>query len=182
MKKIINITFLLVTIMLFLGCSKQPISQRSMVGGDNQKFVKNDKIPIVNDGIIAYAYFDEDKKLIDIKDTYKYFSRDKNIEVVNITKSGFYPQLYFTGEISCIKRDWGSDYANRECYSIFSKINIADAVIRNSIIAVGTLGFGTLYGGKATIKNFDYETFYKVIEENGLIEKRKELISKLNKK
>ena len=37
---------------------------------------------------------------------------------------------------------------------------------------------GALYGGKFTIKNFDYEKFYKVTRENGLIEKRKELLAK----
>ena len=37
---------------------------------------------------------------------------------------------------------------------------------------------GALYGGKFTIKNFDYEKFYKVTRESGLIEKRKELLAK----
>ena len=96
-----------------------------------------------------------------------------------ITESGFYPEHYYSGEISCIKRDWGSEYYNKACYSAFSKINVADAVIRNSIVAAGTLGFGALYGAKATIKNFDYETFYNAIREGGLIEKRKELLVKM---
>lgn len=144
------------------------------------KWFKKDvkKVLIKNDYTLAIAYFDEDAKLLEIQDT-NFDKKNKDLEAVYITESGFYPEHYYTGEISCMKKNWGSEYSNKACYSAFSKINIADAVIRNSIVAAGTLGIGALYGGKFTIKNFDYETFYKAIREGGLIEKRKELLVKM---
>lgn len=176
MKRTIAFTVLCLFILVCSGCG--PISEHSMVATvDSQSVIDDPEILIGNDNTLAIAYFDEDAKLLEIQET-NLNKKEKELEAVYITESGFYPEHYFSEEISCKKKDWGSNYSNKACYSVFSKINVADAIVRNSIVAVGTLGMGALYGGKFTIKNFDYEKFYKVTRESGLIEKRKELLAK----
>ena len=175
MKRTIAFTVLSLFILVCSGCG--PISEHSMVAVNNQSVIDDPEILIGNDNTLAIAYFDEDVKLLEIQDT-NLDKKEKELEAVYITESGFYPEHYYSEEISCKKRDWGSEYSNKACNSIFSKINVADAIVRNSIVAVGTMGFGALYGGKFTIKNFDYKKFYKVTRESGLIEKRKELLVK----
>ena len=175
MKRTIAFTVLSLIILVCSGCG--PISEHSMVAVNNQSVIDDPEILIGNDNTLAIAYFDEDAKLLEIQDT-NLDKKEKELEAVYITESGFYPEHYYSEEISCKKRDWGSEYSNKACNSIFSKINVADAIVRNSIVAVGTMGFGALYGGKFTIKNFDYEKFYKVTRESGLIKKRNELLAK----
>ncbi len=176
MKRTIAFTVLSLFILVCSGCG--PISEHSMVATvDSQSVIDDPEILIGNDNTLAIAYFDEDAKLLEIQET-NLNKKEKELEAIYITESGFYPEHYFSEEISCKKKDWGSNYSNKACYSVFSKINVADAIVRNSIVAVGTLGMGALYGGKFTIKNFDYEKFYKVTRESGLIEKRKELLAK----
>ena len=176
MKRTIAFTVLSLFILVCSGCG--PISEHSMVATvDSQSVIDDPEILIGNDNTLAIAYFDEDAKLLEIQKT-NLNKKEKELEAIYITESGFYPEHYFSEEISCKKKDWGSNYSNKACYSVFSKINVADAIVRNSIVAVGTLGMGALYGGKFTIKNFDYEKFYKVTRESGLIEKRKELLAK----
>ena len=178
MKIIVNFSLWCLVSIFYLGCS--PISERSLVPGKSLEVVKHPEISIINDYTLATVYIDENENLIDIKDADNNIENNpKGLETLYITESGFYPEHYFTGEISCMKKYWGSEYTNKACYSIFSKTDLVDSIIRNSIVAVGTLGVGTLYGGKYTIINFDYEKFYKFIEENGLIEKRKELLTKI---
>ena len=176
MKRTIAFTVLSLFILVCSGCG--PISEHSMVATvDSQSVIDDPEILIGNDNTLAIAYFDEDARLLEIQET-NLNKKEKELEAIYITESGFYPEHYFSEEISCKKKDWGSNYSNKACYSVFSKINVADAIVRNSIVAVGTLGMGALYGGKFTIKNFDYEKFYKVTRESGLIEKRKELLAK----
>lgn len=74
-----------------------------MVAGDEIKHIKHDEILIEEEKVIAIVYFDEDAKLLGIKDT-NVNNKDKGIEAVYITESGFYPERYYIGEISCIKR------------------------------------------------------------------------------
>lgn len=177
MKKIVNFSLLSLVSVFYLGCT--PISERSLVPGKNLEVVEHPEILIKNDYTLATVYIDENENLIDIKDPDNNIENNsKGLEALYITESGFYSEHYYTGEISCKKKHWGSEYTNKACYSIFSKTDLTDSIIRNSIVAVGTLGVGTLYGGKYTIKNFDYEKFYKFIEKNKLIEKRKELLAK----
>lgn len=162
----------LLAIVLLTACSKP--SKYSFVG-EKPTFVGHKEINLKMGKTIAYALFNKDEKLVEFteKNPYPY---DKGIEVIRLTKEGFYTDSYYDDEIECITKKWGDTYSNKLCYSIFSKINTADAVVKNSLFVVTTMGFGVLYGGKISAKRFDYEKFYKLIEENELIKKREELL------
>lgn len=178
MKKVLSYTIVsLSSIFLFNGCAP---SQESIVAGkENTSFIKHEKIEIKNGETIAYAYFNQEAELLKVSTEPENYKFQINTEVVYITKDGFYPEFYYQNEIACHKKSWTHSYDNKACYSIFSKTNIADAAVRQGLMIVASLGFYQLYGGNSSIKTFDYEKFYKVIEENNLIEKREQLLKEL---
>lgn len=180
MKRNLAYTFgFLLSIALLTGCT--PSKESIIPGDDGTNVLKHKKIEIRNGKTLAYAYFNQNGELINLSKKAISHNKDEKLELVELTDNGFYPKLYFYGEIDCHKKSWTHSYLNKECYSIFTKTNAADAILRNGLIAASTLGFGLLYGGSSSIKTFDYEKFYKTIEDNNLIKKREELLFSLKK-
>ena len=125
--------------------------------------------------VIAYAYMKNGRTLVSISDKYKQPEEDEDIEIIKITESGFYPDYYLSikdingDTIYCNMADWQNEKKGieKKCDSEYTTHSAGQVLFNISSVILGSV---------TNFQSFDKEYFFKVIEDNNLIQERKQLM------
>ncbi|MEA2016884.1 MAG: hypothetical protein U9N59_00430 [Campylobacterota bacterium] len=169
------------TILFFTGCNS---ANQNKVSSNNISDNNLNEVILYDGHAIGFAYMKEGKTLIDVKKSY--IEPIEGVEVIKITRYGFYPDYKMT-----TRNETGND--TRDCYF---NMKITDknykycsskytrrylfsngAVLIHSI--VGRFGFDYVRGKAFDPQFFEKEYFLKIVKDNNLNEYRKKIISEM---
>ena len=147
------------------GCMSQPNIKQT----EEAKYALED-----GGGTIGYAYLKDGIKLLYVSKKYEE-PKDDSIEIVAINENGYYPDYYMSEEeengktIYCSMADWKNEEKGikEQCDSAYTTHSTANVLLNIAVVALGDA---------SNAQAFDKEYFLKVMQENHLDEKKKELL------
>lgn len=161
-KKII----IVLVVVFFSACSNKTIKTNEQ---------EHTQLKLDNTERIGFAYMKDGTTLVSVSKEYEEL-KEEDIEVIAITKYGFYPDYYLSDKeengkfITCSFASWKNKERgiSKKCDSEYTTHSTGHVFANMGIM---------LLGDPANIQSFDKEYFFKVITDNNLINEQKKLLN-----
>lgn len=132
-----------------------------------------DNAQLNNGETIGYAYMEDGKTLVSVSKEYK--EPQEDIEVIVISKNGFYPDYDLSNKelngdsIMCSLASWKNKEQGilKKCDSEYTTHSTGQVFANMGIM---------LLGDPANIQSFDKKYFLKIIEDNNLVNEQQKLL------